>query len=763
MEAVQDHIKYLKGRRKVFFVGAGISVNPPTCFPVAWTLTSHLLRAIAPDEQSLEVLTELSDAGRADKRNPGDYIRFELLLDVIQLLADRELSLLKFIDIFDEPNALHYLLAERAMAGDVVITTNFDGLIEEAIRRLGGEPLSLCTASDFADWDQLPSPNQTPIYKVHGSYRRYDGSASTLTLESVQATLSTLTAGAAELVLPEAKRNFLLNITRGNLIVITGYSGRDDLDVVPTFRLLSPHSFLWLSHNNSLSEPRDVTEQTFNLLKDKSDSDLLSRELFFKTQLLKNSYPLRVYEVNTPSFLVEEFDGKSQAALCAADELSDVRLTAFIKDWQAKCLSEPYVKHLIHGHLLFSLSRFKESYQSYLKAWSIREPDTPPGETANIARMISRIAVEIGLFKEAGEWGKKALTGALGVGSHASVAQSLHQYGYAQYKLGNFEEALSSYEKAAAICKSHELDRCLSDVLHDTALIHQNLSRLREAISLYEESIALSTKDGDIRHVAFSLHQLGTAHYDLGQFSKSKEYHLKAAEMAAVIGDYAQMDNSEHELGMLDFLSGKIVDSIRRFRRGIDMASKTGRSEFMPMDLQHIGIALMESGKLKAAARFLFAANEGYEAMGDEFTLSELQSYISENYLLQGDWVRALEAARAGLELASRKGSREYGTRADFMSGLAEYLSGDRTGGGRKMCHTILVAQEEGFMALTLDQIYLCARFNVEEINCPGITELVRWALATYSDLGNLVRSQKINSFLQVLEKISSTKQGAQS
>src|ERR1051326_168345 len=134
----------LSRSRNVFFVGAGISANSPTNFPLAGAITWSLLETIASDQETLKVLTELADPERADKRNPGDYIRFELLLDVIQLLADNELELLRFVDIFQKPNALHLLLAQRAMAGDVVITTNFDCLIEEAIRLLGGSPLSLC-------------------------------------------------------------------------------------------------------------------------------------------------------------------------------------------------------------------------------------------------------------------------------------------------------------------------------------------------------------------------------------------------------------------------------------------------------------------------------------------------------------------------------------------------------------------------------------------------------------------------------------------
>lgn len=107
---------------------------------------------------------------------------------------------------------------------------------------------------------------------------------------------------------------------------------------------------------------------------------------------------------------------------------------------------------------------------------------------------------------------------------------------------------------------------------------------------------------------------------------------------------------------MLDFLSGRLLDSIRRFGRGVRIARETGRSEYVPMDLQHIAIAFMDGGKLRAAGRYLLKAKEEYEETGDELTLSELHSYIAEYYLSLGENARALEAARTGLDLASRQG-----------------------------------------------------------------------------------------------------------
>lgn len=729
--------------RRVYFVGAGISANPPTGFPLARVLVSQILGAIAPDQQTLDLLEALADPNRPSKRNPGDYIRFELLLDVIQQLADPELSVLRFVELFPDPNPLHEFCANRAIAGDIIVTTNFDCLIEKSIIKRGSQPISICTIEEFESWT-TERPDRVPVYKIHGSYSRYDGSAVAPAMSRIQATLSTLTAGAKELVLPEAKREFLIEVTRGRPMTICGYSGGDDLDIVPTFELLLPASLDWLIHDQSRHQAHDATEEWRRALERHSDISLSTRDRFMRRELLEGAYPLRVYEVDTPLYLLDGDNTNPAFDSSPASDRADRRLLAFIEEWESTCLVKPHLKLLISGHILFRLARFQHSYELYCKAWTLLDEHSERSESADAARMISRVAVEISRFREAEQWSQKS--DELSWPSSSSRAESLQQHGFAYYKLERFSEALKCYEETAGICRRLRLGRVLSYALHDSALIYQELSQLRRAIPLYEESIDLSARDGDIRHVMFSYHQLGTAFFDLGEFTQSQRYHLKALEIARVLGDHAQLENSEHELGMLDFMGGRLLESIRRFRRGIAMARETGRSQYVPMDLQHIGIALMEAGKFSAAGRVLLAAKENYQTINDEITLSELQSYLCQHYLLCGDYTSALSAAEAGYAAASRFGAREFEVRAAFMIGLSHWLRQNKVDGIRKICDSIELANNQEFKALLLEQLYLCAHFKVPDIGCDNLPSLVRWAISTYDELGNYRRSHVLRA-----------------
>lgn len=65
----------------------------------------------------LDKLKLLADGNRVEDRNtPGDYVRFELLMDVLQEVANPGLRVLSFLEHYTEPNALHFPAASARTA-----------------------------------------------------------------------------------------------------------------------------------------------------------------------------------------------------------------------------------------------------------------------------------------------------------------------------------------------------------------------------------------------------------------------------------------------------------------------------------------------------------------------------------------------------------------------------------------------------------------------------------------------------------------------
>jgi tetratricopeptide (TPR) repeat protein len=734
-----------------------VSVNPPTHFPAALTIIRRLVEAIAPDDAAREKLLSLADSGRSDKRHPGDYIRFESLLETIRF-ADPDLSLLEFVDLFDAPNPLHLYLAKQASLGNVVITTNFDNLIEESVLALGHKPLTVCR---FTEYDTkihyTPPEGRVPVYKLHGSYWQYEAAELRTAIETIQATLGTVAAGLTDLILPEAKRSFLSEMTEGSRMIVAGYSGGDDLDIMPAFYNLEPSSLTWLIHDGSLAGMKDITEQMRVTLSEAHEDELPARDLFFKTFMRTRPGLLRIFAGNTMQMLLGDLPRyEAIDKRLPGKDSSTTSFEQFITNWQSRFLHSDHVKHIIVGHLMMRLGRFDEAHQAYVQGHDACDAKTHPERFATTAAMVSRSAVELGLNKEALAYAECAVRCLPLEDEPLITARCLHQYGAANYWCAaNYDVALEWYGKCAAFCREHkekdELKEWLSYSLHDMALIHQVRCDYEKAKPLYQQSIKLSSAQGDLHHVAFSWHQLGTLSYDQGLFVDSKEYHLQSLRIATAVGDFAEVGKSEHELGMLDFLAGNLQIAVRRFRKSIRIANRTGRWMDTGMDWQHIAIVFMECGKMKAAARSFTEAERLYIKADDKETIAELYAYLAQYHLEKNEPALALENAWRSLGLAEASGVKEFVFRAEFMIGLSQHQCGDTNDSIGKITRPILSAREHGIKALLLDQIYLCARYNIVLEQSSELAECLKWVMDTYKELGNSARLAQIKRFSEGL------------
>ena len=189
-------------------IGAGLSPGQPT----AADLMRPLLKLFAP-----EALPDIEN------------IRFELFMQLIKDHLDPDLSFIT--DLYGTPPETAHRYSELIAAlisnnNFTVFTTNFDRNIERANAQAlcaaatSAPVAAIATKQQFSDW--LINPIEHALFKLHGSVENPPSLAATY--ESV-----TWLGRPAD---PRAKI-FEHTIATQDLWVL-GYSGHDDMDVVPT-------------------------------------------------------------------------------------------------------------------------------------------------------------------------------------------------------------------------------------------------------------------------------------------------------------------------------------------------------------------------------------------------------------------------------------------------------------------------------------------------------------------------------------------------
>ena len=200
--------------RLAILCGAGISAPPPASLPLAAALvqrTTH--RLLHPYEGWLRALTLRPEMLFSYLYRKNAPVTFDAIRDALSTGAF---------------NRLHHFCAQVIERRGAVITTNFDTLIEAALEA-GAIPFHRSTSTSRF--------RNAVLFKIHGSAD--DPASLALTIDQVGAGL-------------DAERSRSLHkLVRGRVVLVLGYSGNDQLDIMPVLRIAGYDRIVWIVHDRA--------------------------------------------------------------------------------------------------------------------------------------------------------------------------------------------------------------------------------------------------------------------------------------------------------------------------------------------------------------------------------------------------------------------------------------------------------------------------------------------------------------------------------
>ncbi|TFH30566.1 MAG: hypothetical protein E4G98_01805, partial [Promethearchaeota archaeon] len=271
-----------------FLVGAGISMNPPSCIPSAVQFVKTILDLCIPPEE-IEAIMKLP------------HLRYELLIEKFKIYFDEKLHFLDYLELIKQPNLIHFFLASAMLYKNYVVTTNFDFLIEEALRKilLTTEEYQITPVITREDFDRDFSPYDAvsqdlyPIYKIHGSKKNIiTGEDTTGSLVTTMGSLGKDRGIGETFALEGFKQQPFYNLIKGRSLIVMGYSGSDDFDIAPILKALPRiEQLIWIEHS---FEPGFSIEKIESIPKD------APKDIRKSTKLLRDIYsriPIPIYQI----------------------------------------------------------------------------------------------------------------------------------------------------------------------------------------------------------------------------------------------------------------------------------------------------------------------------------------------------------------------------------------------------------------------------------------------------------------------------------
>ena len=548
-------------------VGAGISLDAPANFPIASKIMNAIIDGISPSDDIATLLKKLKvredgDYAEMDKRYrlTGDFIRFEMLIDVISKF-DHDLNVLDAICSYKIPNLNHYNLAKLAILGNYIITPNFDDLIERAIINLGYSPVTICTDEDFSSYvlySEQNDSNVIPVFKLHGSFYKYTGNKSEkyIVKETLQASLTSILSNNEKLSLSKPKYQLLKDIIKNTkALIVAGYSGSEDFDIVPVLKESVPYNLIWIDHNDN-TNTQNVIEHEIELILEGAQNG--------KGQLISLLYTcdknvIKLYKTHTGTYLKVLGGITCLPKMDISNEASHVSFEEHIQKWSGSFSDEQ--KNLLVGNLYFRLSLINESMELYQSISSTSE------YYIDAITNICSCLTQLNKFNEALDLANWILSKGP-IKEEYRYLKILEKIAYCKSNITHYIQSEQNGIEDLFINIINILVKCgYDDILkvayNDYALYLRTYRDAMSAMTFYEKGLSLSMKLGDLRHQGFIMNNMATLRYDMGDFEEAEKLALDAYKNGDLYGDFRNHGVLENLLANISFIKGDLNNTIR--------------------------------------------------------------------------------------------------------------------------------------------------------------------------------------------------------
>jgi len=596
-----------------FLVGSGCSSDPPSCLPTGRKMMEKIIKFTCP-ESEIQKLLNLRD------------IRFEQLVEIIRDNLDPELRLIDYLGLCRYPNRNHYFLAERLLRGHFVMTTNFDFLIEYALLKFNlptDKIIPVITKEDYEKYynpSSLLNKRKRFIYKIHGSTKNIiTGSDTRNSLVTTIQAFGSNKEGLNVFQIEPFKRPFFENISNDRTLVVMGYSGSDDFDIIPTLKVLPKlNKVIWLDH----VEEDESKEKTYEIIVNSNKNSIKNNKI--------------------------------------SNILEDVKKNNDINQvFQVFGNTARIIKDLIEIDFKLNGENFSLNFSNWLQN-NIRNPDSI--EKLNIAFNIYK---NLDKYEEAKKCGNEMLKISQQQNSKKWEAISLLNIGIILITQSEFEKALDFFENAKTINQTIKNDYLIAKTLNYIGESLSYLEKYQEALNRFEEALNISQKVNDTSLQASILNNIGNVYEKEKKYPNAYIKYKSAIKLTEKLGDLYGKAKYLKNLGKMFHKQQNYEEAFKNYKEALDIADNLSLITLKIKILENMANLYEAMGDQKERENYNNKMFNILEAIPEKIQIidqiglnySNQIEYIDKfgfKYFSQGDFENALLVFKKGLSITKK-------------------------------------------------------------------------------------------------------------
>ncbi|MFX0072961.1 MAG: tetratricopeptide repeat protein, partial [Candidatus Hermodarchaeota archaeon] len=676
----------IEGERLTFLIGAGCSVDAPSCLPAGRAMIETIIKYTC-EKSEIEKILNISE------------LRFEQLVEIVRDRLDPELKIIDYYGQCDKPNLQHFFLAEMLKRGHFVMTTNFDYLIEYAIIELGvpqDEIISVITKNEFEIYKnptKLFNERKKAIYKIHGSPKNIITGEDTR--DSLVATIQAFGSGKegeSVFQVEPFKRPLFENISNNRTIVVMGYSGSDDFDVVPTLRVLKNiKNIIWINYISDDGGREKIYEINEDDLKEKGESDKIAQIL---TDLFRMHNAEHIYRIETNTSRL--CDGLLENKPSISKENFSISPSSWLKNNIET--ADEFRNYEIPDEIYNSFNMYEDSLRCSKILLTLAEEKNELSWKSHVLNNIGLIYNEQGDYPEALKNYEEALTIAEQLEDLSSKATYLNNIGRIYDVQGNYPEAMKRYEEALKIAEQIEKLSGKATYLNSIGLIYDAQGNYPEAMKRYEEALKIAEQLGDLSSKSSYLNNIGLVYGAQGNYPEAIKRLEEALKIAEQLGNLTSEATYLNNIGHVFKARGNYPEALIRCEKALTIADQLGEPSSKATYLNNIGLIYYEQGDYPEAMKRYEEALKIAEKLGNLSSEATFLNNIGNVHKAKGNYPEALNRCEKALVIAEKLGDLSSKTTYLNNIGLIYYNQGDYSEAMRRYEEALKIAEQMGFL-----------------------------------------------------------------
>tara|TARA_R110002051_G_scaffold91370_1_gene160677 strand:- start:19618 stop:21579 length:1962 start_codon:yes stop_codon:yes gene_type:complete len=228
--------------------------------------------------------------------------------------------------------------------------------------------------------------------------------------------------------------------------------------------------------------------------------------------------------------------------------------------------------------------------------------------------------------------------------------------GYLQFRMGDYNNALTSYDEGLVLAERIKDRLGAADILIKMGYIYHDNEDVVNALVYYQKSLKIYEEENDLNGVGSIYNEFGNIYLSKEEFDKALEYYEKSIAINNELNDEDGNSAMYINIGNLYLAKNEFETALAYYEKGLAIEKKKNDKLGIASSLSGIGTVYLEKGETEKAMDFLQKSFAISESINDIQGGANTLLTISDIYLDNKNYKKAISLCKKSLAMSKQVG-----------------------------------------------------------------------------------------------------------